>query len=176
MTFTQLATELCNLCGEGYQDYINRAKEHLYRAFDNLILTGQAREDEYYGLINSATASFNLDEKIASFPELNTDNMVKIISVTVDGTPIDQLTNDEAVRAEQMPDFVANLCFYVQHGQMIFLNVPQTPPLPTNTKVTYVNKFKEEDPGYDVNKLITNSFAEKALLIAKPTLLEEINI
>jgi hypothetical protein len=51
MTSTQLFTEILNRCGEGYENWTDRAKAHFKSAIIEIVKSGKFHETQYPGLI-----------------------------------------------------------------------------------------------------------------------------
>ena len=174
MTFTELATELCNRCGEGYQDYVNPAKEMLYQAFDTLILNGLATEDEYFGLIkNTGDKDFSSTFDFYSVIEDDANIFIKLLAVKVDNVKVDQLTPDEYNVSSRISALIGSPSYYFNDGILYFVNVPTVAPV--SVSLSYVKRYKEASALDNINKYISTSFAEKALELAQPKLYAEIN-
>ena len=174
MTFTELATELCNRCGEGYQDYVNPAKDMLYQAFDALILNNLATEDEYFGLIKTTTDYVFMSEFLVhDIVTAESDEIIKILAVKADGIKIDQLTNEEYNVSSRISSLIGSPSYYFNDGILYFVNVPTV--VPASISLSYVKRYKEASALDNINKYISTSFAEKALDLAQPKLYAEIN-
>lgn len=173
MTFLELTTELLNRCGEGYQDYLVEAKAILIKVFSDMIVNGAVTEDEYYGLIAKLpTTNFSSQYNVFADISQESDNLVKILSVEVDGVRLDQITNSEYTRRTQISNLLP-FCYYYLDGKLYFINIPST-PIPTSLSLRYIRRF-EETVSQDLNYLFTESFLNKALDLAVPIVYQEIN-
>jgi len=173
MKMTDLANEVCYRLGEGYQNFQARAIVHLTKAFNDIILSGNATEDEYFGLIYNYTDTIT-EDKIAvnDITNSNIFDILKIISLFVGTTKYDQIDNIENERLSYLSNFIEN-AYYFNNGNLYLIGASG---VSFNISIRIVKVYKEASPTpLELNNYFTNSFLDKALDVAMKSLYNEIN-
>jgi hypothetical protein len=168
MTFTELANEVILRCGEGFQDYVERAKSHLVKNFEELIMGGAVGEQDYAGLIFEYTDGYSAKYKLSDIYAEAT--LLKIMSVFADTTKLDLLSNSERDNIAGLSDLVGKSYFY-REGNFEFINCSSSSSL----TFKFVKRFVPATAEENLYDSFTDNFLNKAIDATVETLYREIN-
>jgi len=173
MKLADLALDLCYKLGEGYQNYIDRAEAHLTDAFNNLILSGNADESEYFGLIQNYDKTITEEEiSVNDITGSNAVEVLKILSVIVDDAIYDMISNTEYEHIDYLSAFITT-AYYFKKGSLYLVGLTG---VSWELSVRFIQVFKDASPTpLELNNYFTNSFLDKAEDMAMKTLYAEIN-
>ena len=168
MTFTELAQEVLNRCGEGFQDYIERAGEHLKKNIEDLINNGAMGEADYPGLIVEYNESFTA--KIPLSTILRDYQLLKIVSVLVDAVKIDLISNAEYDVSDKLGSLFSKGYIY-KSGQIQFVGIVSA----SGVRIRLVKRFVPATTEEDMLDSFTLRFIDALTDLTVQTLYKEIN-
>jgi len=168
MTFTELANEVILRCGEGFQDYLERAKSHLVKNFEELIMGGAVGEQDYAGLIFDFTDTYS---DTYDLNKIYTQSIfLKILSVFADTSKLDFLSNNEIDNLSGLSDLVGK-SYYYKDKAVVFVNCEDS----DNIKFKLVKRFVPDPAEENLYDSFTDNFLNKAIDATVETLYREIN-
>lgn len=169
MKFTELATEVLNRCGEGYQDYLARCKEHLKFNFERMMNSPEFTDRDYYGLVKIYSDTFDGDPI-----EVNTINadLFKIISVQVKDVDYDFIEHEIIKNKERVSAFFSKQFYYFWDGGIIFASYEGEGEV---LNIKYLQRYVPEiGPETDLLNTFSDNFVNRAIDITVETMSKEI--
>ncbi len=169
MTFTELAQEVLYRCGEGYQDYLSRCKEHLLKNIDDIINTGVMSERDYYGLILSFNDGYSNPYPIHDLLD-GQYQMLKLLTVYVGSDKIDELSVNEKNVTSKLGTLFGKGYFY-REGALTFLGISSA----STISIEIIKRYTEPSPETDLRDTFTVKFTDALIDLTVQTLYKEIN-
>jgi len=170
MTFTELAQEVLNRCGEGFQDYIERAGEHLKKNIEDLINNGAMGEADYPGLIVEYLDAYSVTIPLSSFFGSESYQLLKIMSVLVDDVKIDLISNAEYDVSAKLGSLFSKGYIY-RSGEIQFVGIVSA----SGVRIRLVKRFVPATTEEDMLNSFTLRFIDALTDLTVQTLYKEIN-
>lgn len=183
MTFTELAQEVLYRCGEGYQDYLDRAKAHLVKNFELLMLSSEMKETDYYGMIREV--EFTTPENPLSVLDIFDEESERSVgmlrfmylqranaSLQVEKYKLDMITNDEYSNYSKISDFIERYSYYMSESNFNFVT-----DFSLNDRLyfTYLKRYEQQSVETDLVDLFSDNFISKSIDLTVQSLYKEIN-